>query len=74
MAERDINPILKQVLELGPTVVFFIIYRLYCCYADFCADPAGRHGRTLVPDGKAKPDADVHCVYGDLLWWSDCLL
>ena len=26
MAERDINPILKQVLELGPTVVFFIIY------------------------------------------------
>ena len=26
MAEKKINPILKQVLELGPTLVFFIIY------------------------------------------------
>lgn len=26
MAERTINPILKQVLELGPTIVFFLIY------------------------------------------------
>ena len=26
MAGRTINPILKQVLELGPTVVFFLIY------------------------------------------------
>jgi intracellular septation protein len=26
MAERKINPVLKQVLELGPTVVFFAIY------------------------------------------------
>ena len=26
MAERKINPVLKQVLELGPTVVFFLIY------------------------------------------------
>ena len=26
MAERNINPILKQVLELGPTVIFFVIY------------------------------------------------
>ena len=26
MTERPINPILKQVLELGPTIVFFIIY------------------------------------------------
>ena len=26
MAERAINPVLKQVLELGPTVVFFLIY------------------------------------------------
>ncbi|MCO4846663.1 MAG: septation protein IspZ [Yoonia sp.] len=26
MAEKQINPILKQVLELGPTVVFFVIY------------------------------------------------
>ena len=26
MAERKINPILKQVLALGPTVVFFLIY------------------------------------------------
>jgi len=26
MAERKINPILKQVLELGPTIVFFLIY------------------------------------------------
>jgi intracellular septation protein len=26
MAVRKINPILKQVLELGPTVVFFLIY------------------------------------------------
>ena len=26
MAEKSINPILKQVLELGPTVVFFLIY------------------------------------------------
>ena len=26
MAERAINPILKQVLELGPTLVFFLIY------------------------------------------------
>ncbi|MEL6621096.1 MAG: inner membrane-spanning protein YciB [Pseudomonadota bacterium] len=24
--EREINPVLKQVLELGPTVVFFLIY------------------------------------------------
>ena len=26
MAERKINPVLKQVLELGPTLVFFVIY------------------------------------------------
>jgi len=26
MAEKPINPILKQVLELGPTLVFFLIY------------------------------------------------
>jgi intracellular septation protein len=26
MAERKINPVLKQVLELGPTLVFFLIY------------------------------------------------
>jgi intracellular septation protein len=26
MATRNINPILKQVLELGPTIVFFLIY------------------------------------------------
>lgn len=26
MAERAINPIFKQVLELGPTIVFFLIY------------------------------------------------
>jgi len=26
MAERKINPVLNQVLELGPTVVFFLIY------------------------------------------------
>jgi len=26
MAERKINPILKQVLELGPTLVFFLVY------------------------------------------------
>ncbi len=26
MAEKKINPILKQVLELGPTLVFFLIY------------------------------------------------
>ena len=26
MAERAINPIVKQVLELGPTLVFFLIY------------------------------------------------
>ncbi len=26
MATRDINPILKQVLELGPTLLFFLIY------------------------------------------------
>jgi intracellular septation protein len=26
MAERTINPILKQVLELGPTLIFFLIY------------------------------------------------
>lgn len=26
MAERKINPILKQVLELGPTILFFLIY------------------------------------------------
>ncbi|AAV94625.1 septation protein IspZ [Ruegeria pomeroyi] len=25
-ADKDINPILKQVLELGPTVAFFLIY------------------------------------------------
>jgi intracellular septation protein len=26
MADRQINPVLKQVLELGPTVVFFLVY------------------------------------------------
>ncbi len=26
MATRKINPVLKQVLELGPTIVFFLIY------------------------------------------------
>lgn len=26
MADRQINPVLKQVLELGPTLVFFVIY------------------------------------------------
>lgn len=26
MAEKQINPIWKQVLELGPTIVFFLIY------------------------------------------------
>lgn len=27
MSERRVNPILKQVLELGPTIIFFLIYR-----------------------------------------------
>jgi intracellular septation protein len=26
MAERKINPVLKQVLELGPTLIFFVVY------------------------------------------------
>lgn len=26
MADRKINPVLKQVLELGPTLVFFVLY------------------------------------------------
>lgn len=26
MAEKPVNPVLKQVLELGPTIVFFLIY------------------------------------------------
>jgi len=26
MAERNINPIVRQLLELGPTVVFFVVY------------------------------------------------
>ncbi len=26
MSEKPINPVLKQVLELGPTIVFFVIY------------------------------------------------
>jgi intracellular septation protein len=26
MAERKINPVLKQVLELGPTLIFFLVY------------------------------------------------
>ncbi|MFQ6553226.1 inner membrane-spanning protein YciB [Aestuariibius insulae] len=26
MAKRDVNPFVKQVLELGPTVAFFILY------------------------------------------------
>ena len=26
MAERKINPVLKQVLELGPTLIFFAVY------------------------------------------------
>ena len=26
MAEKTINPVLKQVLELGPTLAFFLIY------------------------------------------------
>lgn len=26
MAERNVNPVVKQVLELGPTVIFFLLY------------------------------------------------
>ena len=26
MADKKINPVLKQVLELGPTLAFFLIY------------------------------------------------
>lgn len=26
MAEKKINPLMKQVLELGPTIVFFLVY------------------------------------------------
>jgi intracellular septation protein len=26
MNEKTVNPVLKQVLELGPTVIFFLIY------------------------------------------------
>ncbi len=26
MSEKSINPVLKQVLELGPTILFFVIY------------------------------------------------
>ena len=26
MAEKKINPVLKQVLELGPTLAFFLLY------------------------------------------------
>jgi intracellular septation protein len=26
MAERNVNPVIKQVLELGPTVIFFLLY------------------------------------------------
>ncbi len=26
MTDRPVNPILKQVLELGPTIVFFLLY------------------------------------------------
>jgi intracellular septation protein len=26
MAERKINPVVKQVLELGPTLIFFLVY------------------------------------------------
>lgn len=26
MAEKTINPVLKQVLELGPTLIFFVLY------------------------------------------------
>lgn len=26
MAERNVNPLVKQVLELGPTVIFFLLY------------------------------------------------
>lgn len=26
MSEKQINPVLKQVLELGPTIIFFLIY------------------------------------------------
>jgi intracellular septation protein len=26
MAERKINPVVKQVLELGPTLIFFVLY------------------------------------------------
>jgi len=26
MAEKKINPVLKQVLELGPTLIFFLVY------------------------------------------------
>ena len=26
MTEKTVNPILKQVLELGPTVAFFVLY------------------------------------------------
>ena len=29
MAEKAINPVLKQVLELGPTLAFFLIYQMW---------------------------------------------
>ena len=65
MAQKEINPILKQVLELGPTLVFFLIYlrirdNVYTWggteYSGFIvativrADPIGRDGDFVVPD------------------------
>lgn len=26
MTEKTVNPVLKQVLELGPTIAFFLLY------------------------------------------------
>lgn len=50
MSERHVNPILKQVLELGPTIIFFVIYRQIKdeTYTFFGTDYSGFIMATLI--------------------------
>jgi hypothetical protein len=67
MSEKQINPILKQVLELGPTLVFFLIYLRI-------KDDVGLNGYSLAVDWKTESHAGFHRIYGHLFWWADGLV
>ena len=86
MQEKTINPVLKQVLEFGPTVFYLGLYtwikdetytisdgilRFYCRDVGVCPGAFGLNGRTLDPDWRDQSDAGLYRVYGDLFRWAD---